>query len=320
MRGDEGPALARARLLDDRVRPGPDDYLVPVLPGPRTRTAAAGPAPGTGRTPSARSSPDRLRDEPFDVVVLQRPQELDLLRGWTGRRAGRDSPPCTSSTTLRPGAVPRPRHPLADRDDIMLVHVTALQRADLGQRPGADDGDRARHRRIPGTGTPASCARLAAVVNEPVRRRRRRRHRLLLRLAADLPVDVFGMGVAALADRRRRCATACTTTCPQQLMHAELARRRVYLHPFRWTSLGLSLIEAMTSACRWWRSPTTAARGGAARRRVVSADPADPAGTGAALAGRPGRGPPSVGSGRVADTRCERYGIATVSRRLASTC
>jgi glycosyltransferase involved in cell wall biosynthesis len=28
-------------------------------------------------------------------------------------------------------------------------------------------------------------------------------------------------------------------------MHAELARRRVYLHPMRWTSLGLSLIEAM---------------------------------------------------------------------------
>jgi glycosyltransferase involved in cell wall biosynthesis len=28
-------------------------------------------------------------------------------------------------------------------------------------------------------------------------------------------------------------------------MHAELARRRVYLHTARWTSLGLSLIEAM---------------------------------------------------------------------------
>jgi glycosyltransferase involved in cell wall biosynthesis len=28
-------------------------------------------------------------------------------------------------------------------------------------------------------------------------------------------------------------------------MHAELARRRVYLHPIRWTSLGLSLLEAM---------------------------------------------------------------------------
>ena len=29
-------------------------------------------------------------------------------------------------------------------------------------------------------------------------------------------------------------------------MHAELARRRAYLHLCRWTSLGLSLIEAMT--------------------------------------------------------------------------
>jgi glycosyltransferase involved in cell wall biosynthesis len=28
-------------------------------------------------------------------------------------------------------------------------------------------------------------------------------------------------------------------------MHAELARRRLYLHVTRWTSLGLSLVEAM---------------------------------------------------------------------------
>jgi glycosyltransferase involved in cell wall biosynthesis len=28
-------------------------------------------------------------------------------------------------------------------------------------------------------------------------------------------------------------------------MHTEMARRRAYLHPIRWTSLGLSLIEAM---------------------------------------------------------------------------
>jgi glycosyltransferase involved in cell wall biosynthesis len=32
---------------------------------------------------------------------------------------------------------------------------------------------------------------------------------------------------------------------PQGRMHAELARRGVYVHPFRWTSLGLSLLEAM---------------------------------------------------------------------------
>ena len=32
---------------------------------------------------------------------------------------------------------------------------------------------------------------------------------------------------------------------PQHRMHDEMARRRVYLHPLRWTSLGLSLLEAM---------------------------------------------------------------------------
>ena len=32
---------------------------------------------------------------------------------------------------------------------------------------------------------------------------------------------------------------------PQERMHLELARRRVYVHTSRWTSLGLSLLEAM---------------------------------------------------------------------------
>jgi glycosyltransferase involved in cell wall biosynthesis len=31
----------------------------------------------------------------------------------------------------------------------------------------------------------------------------------------------------------------------QDRLHTELARRRCYVHPIRWTSLGLSLIEAM---------------------------------------------------------------------------
>ncbi|MDT7774964.1 MAG: hypothetical protein QOC67_3888, partial [Pseudonocardiales bacterium] len=32
---------------------------------------------------------------------------------------------------------------------------------------------------------------------------------------------------------------------PQYRLHEEMARRRLYLHPMRWTSLGLSLLEAM---------------------------------------------------------------------------
>ena len=33
---------------------------------------------------------------------------------------------------------------------------------------------------------------------------------------------------------------------PQAWMHEQLAARRAYLHPMRWTSLGLSLLEAMS--------------------------------------------------------------------------
>jgi glycosyltransferase involved in cell wall biosynthesis len=36
-----------------------------------------------------------------------------------------------------------------------------------------------------------------------------------------------------------------THDLPQRELHAQMARRRLYLHPVRWTSLGLSLLEAM---------------------------------------------------------------------------
>ena len=53
-----------------------------------------------------------------------------------------------------------------------------------------------------------------------------------------MPIDLFGMDAADAARRR-------STTCRRTRLHDEMARRRVYLHPIRWTSLGLSLIEAM---------------------------------------------------------------------------
>jgi glycosyltransferase involved in cell wall biosynthesis len=36
-----------------------------------------------------------------------------------------------------------------------------------------------------------------------------------------------------------------TADLAQEALHGEMARRRLYLHPVRWTSLGLSLLEAM---------------------------------------------------------------------------
>jgi glycosyltransferase involved in cell wall biosynthesis len=51
-----------------------------------------------------------------------------------------------------------------------------------------------------------------------------------------VPIDLFGMDAAAVGG---------IEDVPQARLHDEMARRRVYLHPIRWTSLGLSLIEAM---------------------------------------------------------------------------
>ena len=49
-------------------------------------------------------------------------------------------------------------------------------------------------------------------------------------------MDLFGMDAAAIGG---------IEDIPQERLHDEMARRRVYLHPIRWTSLGLSLLEAM---------------------------------------------------------------------------
>ena len=224
---------------------GGHEYLVPVTPDRD--------ADGLGRArtwawpASAREvTPAQLSEDRPDVVVLQRTRDLDLVREWTGLEPGRDLPAVFLEHNAPDGAVPDTRHPLADRDDIPLVHVTHFNRLfyDNGRAPttviehGIVD---------PGERWTGELARAAVVVNEPVRRGRTTGGDLLPGLAAVAPVDVFGMGLAGLhetygLDPDR---VALHDDPPQAAMHAELARRRVYVHPVRWTSLGLSLLEAM---------------------------------------------------------------------------
>ncbi|MFC6936766.1 hypothetical protein ACFQHO_45170 [Actinomadura yumaensis] len=70
---------------------GPQTTLVPVTPdrGPDGRGR-----PDTFTWPdrAVEVAPERLRDEHVDVVVLQRPHELELAESWLGRRPGRDVP------------------------------------------------------------------------------------------------------------------------------------------------------------------------------------------------------------------------------------
>ena len=99
----------------------------------------------------------------------------------------------------------------------------------------------------PGSSTRGSCRTWRVVVNEPVRRGRVTGTDLLPAFAAVAPLQVFGMeteGLAAAAGIGTDRLTPRGDLKTQEL-HRELARCRVYLHPMRWTSLGLSLLEAM---------------------------------------------------------------------------
>jgi hypothetical protein len=224
---------------------GGHDYLLPVNPG---RDADGRGRARTWRWPNhAREVPlDGLADAEPDVVVLQRPREIDLVRRHLHREPGRDvAAVYVEHNTPRgdPGAA---RHPLADRSDIPLVHVTHFNALfwDSGVAPtaviehGIPD---------PGHRYTGEVPRAAVAVNDPVRRGRITGTDLLPRLSQAIPLDVFGMGVAGLG-RALGVGPARLTEHddpPQAGLHRLMARRRVYLHPVRWTSLGLSLLEAM---------------------------------------------------------------------------
>jgi glycosyltransferase involved in cell wall biosynthesis len=198
----------------------------------------------------------RLRDERIDVVVLQRPGEEELTFQLTGRRPGRDLPAVYLEHDAPGGDVPLTRHPVADRSDLHLVHVTHFN--ELFWDSGGTAVSVIEHGVVdPGPKWTGELPRTAAVVNEPLRRGRYTGTDLLPYFARAAPLDVFGMGVrelpralgqhSALGQPGALGESGITAheDLPQDRMHAELARRRVYLHPFRWTSLGLSLIEAM---------------------------------------------------------------------------
>ncbi|MGY2125136.1 glycosyltransferase [Nocardia gipuzkoensis] len=249
---------------------GPHRYLLPVLDG-------GGPW-GRGRCgrdwPSAEDVPaGRLRETEPDVVVLQRTEELGLTERWLGRRPGADIPAVyVEHNTPRPSAA-NTTHPLADRTDIPIVHVTHFNNLMW-------DNGRARTRVVPhGIVDPGGLytgemPHGVALINEPMRRGRITGSDLLPDFAMAGPIDLYGIGTDEFT----------TDTAPghpirgigdfeQSALHPEMARRRVYLHTARWTSLGLSLLEAMHLAMPVLALATTeAARAVPPEAGAVSAD------------------------------------------------
>ena len=215
---------------------GRHDYLVPVLPGrgPNGRGRAQTyewPDNAVEVTPEAAGAAD------VDVVVVQRPEELDgMAERWLGgRRPGRDLPVVYVEHNAPQGRIAEMRHPAADRDDVVLSHVTHFN--ELFWDAGTTRTTVIDHGVVdPGYRYTGELAHAAVVVNEARRRWRVTGTDLLPRLNGVVPLDLFGIDADAMGG---------IADLPQDALHTEMARRRVYLHPIRWTSLGLSLIEAM---------------------------------------------------------------------------
>jgi glycosyltransferase involved in cell wall biosynthesis len=221
---------------------GPHEYLIPV-------TADRGPdGLGRARTYSwPASAVEVTREEAaeaeVDVVVLQRPHELEgLAAEWLGgRRPGREVAAVYLEHNAPQGRVNDMRHVAADRDDLVVVHVTHFN--DLFWDCGSTRTRVIEHGIVdPGHRYSGEVPAAAVVVNEPARRGRVTGTDLLGRLGAAVPVDLFGMQSQRLAGAP---GVRSVADLAQDRLHAEMARRRLYLHPVRWTSLGLSLLEAM---------------------------------------------------------------------------
>jgi Glycosyl transferases group 1 len=220
---------------------GGHDYLFPTTP------ARDGWGLGLGGRdwPAREVAPEAIRDEDVDVVVLQRPAELAEAERLTGRRIGQDLAAVYLEHNTPKGDVPTSVHPMADRSDLDLVHVTHTNALlwDVGRTRARVIEHGVRDPGLRYTGT---LERFGAVINEPVRRWRVTGTDLLPRFASVAPVDVFGMGTDLLAGAFEGSpAVTGIGDVPTSGMHAALAERRAYLHPHRWTSLGLSLLEAM---------------------------------------------------------------------------
>jgi hypothetical protein len=214
---------------------GAHRYLLPTLPdrGPHGRGRAR-----TWRWPDSATevTPAEAATAEVDLVILQRPEELELAKRWLGgRRPGRELPAVYVEHNAPQGRIADMRHPVADRPEMTLVHVTDFNDLfwDAGRTPtrviehGIPD---------PGYRYTGELPRSAVAINEPLRRGRVTGTDLLARFEQAAPLDIFGIGADKLGG---------VEDPPQARLHEQLPRRRLYLHPIRWTSLGLTLIEAM---------------------------------------------------------------------------
>jgi len=289
---------------------GRHEYLVPVA-------AADLAVPNLRGWPGSVREVDRetLRDEHVDVVVLQRTEEIDEAERVLGRRPGVDVPAVFVEHNTPKEGVPNSVHPLAERSDIPIAHVTHFNRLiwDTGRAPtvviehGIPD---------PGPLYTGTRRELGVVINEPVRRWRVTGTDLLPRFAEVGRLRAFGIAADLLPEALSLGEDRLVLggDLPTRRLHESLAESRVYLHPLRWTSLGLSLLEAMHLAMPVVALATTeASRAVPPEAGAISADVDELVATARLLLDDPDE---ARARGRVArEYAREHYGLAAYQDR-----
>lgn len=221
---------------------GPHRYLLPLND---TRDADGRGLCGRNWPNAREIHHDDLAAQDVDLVVLQRPHEIELVTELLGRRPGTDLPAAyVEHNAPRPHPVDS-RHPVGERGDILLVHVTDFNR--LMWDNGAAATTVITHGIAdPGALYTGNIPTAATMINEPVRRRRTVGTDLLAELSRATPIDVWGIGSEELNTAEHRIVGVTGRgDLPRTELLPAVAGRAVYLHTPRWTSLGLSLIEAM---------------------------------------------------------------------------
>jgi len=196
-----------------------------------------------GRTPSfpwpdnvVEVPVDRLADEHLDVVLCQ------TRRNWEVDRHEVLSPeqralPCAYLEHDPPREAPTDtRHPVDDPRSL-VVHVTHFNRLmwDCGEVP-TTVVEHGVPGPPPGVRWTGEEERALVVVNNLGTRGRRVGADIVERLRHEVPLDIVGMGSAEVGGLGE---------VPPPELAAFAARYRLFVHPIRYTSLGLALCEAL---------------------------------------------------------------------------
>lgn len=212
----------------------PHDFYLPVKPG---RPEGYGGRGGSFRWGDHvhEVAAEEVHRQDFDVVLFQsrRNYQVDQFEVLSPaqRRQPRvfleHDPPRESPTDTR--------H-VVDDPDVLLVHVTAFN--DLMWDSGRTPTRVIEHGVIvpDAAGYTGELARGVVVVNDLSRRGRRLGLDVFERVRRDVPLDLVGIGSAALGG---------LGDVPLDQLHARLGRYRFMFNPIRYTSLGLAVCEAL---------------------------------------------------------------------------